>query len=170
MAEIKSTLDIIMERTKNLTMTEKERKAYQRKEWEGKAKGWVQKHQDGIIETDTLKSNFVTEVRNYPELRQILKAELLEQIKLYGDNRKIFQLFEELLGINAKTFEDMILSFKSEMDTQRIKRLRSLEEELRKRKICGSSLVPNPNHDGTWKTYIQKSESDFREQLNASYS
>jgi ASC-1-like (ASCH) protein len=170
MAEIKSTLDIIMERTKNLTMTEQERKTFQRKEWEGKAKGWVLKHQDGIIDTDTLTANFVTEVRNYAELRQILKAELLEHIKLYGDNRKIFQLFEELLGINANTFEAMILSFKSEMDTQRIKRVRSLEEELRKRKICGSSLVPNPNHDGTWKIYIQKSESDFREQLNISYS
>ena len=159
-----------MERTKNLTMTEQERKTFQRKEWEGKAKGWVQKHQDGIIETDTLKSNFVAEARNYPELRQILKAELLEHIKLSGDNRKIFQLFEELLGINAKTFEDMILSFKSELDTQRLKRVRSLEEDLRKRKICGSSLVPNPNYDETWKIYIQKSESDFREQLNASYS
>jgi hypothetical protein len=36
MTEIKSALDIIMEKTKNPSMTEEERKAFQRKEWEGK--------------------------------------------------------------------------------------------------------------------------------------
>jgi hypothetical protein len=38
MAEIKSTLDIIMERTKNLTMTDEEKASFRRKEAEGKVR------------------------------------------------------------------------------------------------------------------------------------
>jgi hypothetical protein len=89
MAEIKSTLDIIMERTKNLTMTDKEKASFRRKEAEGKVKGWVQKYQDGVIELDTIKSYFEKEITEYPEVRQILKSQLLDCLKLTGDNGKI---------------------------------------------------------------------------------
>ncbi len=46
MGEIKSTLDIIMEKTKGLTMTEEEKGAFRKKEGEGKGafsevSGWI---------------------------------------------------------------------------------------------------------------------------------
>ena len=41
MAEIKSTMDLIMERTKNLTMTDEEKKKLQLDELRGKVRGWV---------------------------------------------------------------------------------------------------------------------------------
>jgi hypothetical protein len=167
MAEIKSTLDIIMEKTKNLDMTEDEKKAFQRKEWEGKARGWVQKHLDGIIESDTLMSNFETEKKRYPELQQILKTELLENIKLDGDNRKVFRLLEEFFGIKTKTLEALMLSLKSDFDMQWTKKIEILGEELKKRKIYGSSVVPNPKIDGTWETHIQNFTSLFREKLKS---
>ena len=49
MAEIKSTLDLVLERTKNLTLTEEEKKSLQRKELEGKIRGWGQKYLDGLM-------------------------------------------------------------------------------------------------------------------------
>jgi hypothetical protein len=168
MAEIKSTLDIIMEKTKNLTMTKEERETFERKDWEGKVRGWVQKHLDGLIESDTLRSTFETEQKRYPELRQILKNELLEHIELDGDNSEIFRLLEELLGIKSKTLKDLILSFKSDFDMQWTKKIEILGEELEKRSISGSSVVPNPKTDVDWETHIQKLTSRFREQLKIS--
>ncbi|MEN6319034.1 MAG: hypothetical protein ABFD82_09815 [Syntrophaceae bacterium] len=168
MAEIKSTLDIIMEKTKALTMTEEERETFQRKDWEGKVRGWVQKHFDGIIEIDTFRSNFDTEQKKYPELRQILKTELLKHITLNGDNSEPFRLLEELLGIKSKIFEDLIRSFKSDLDMQWNIKRETLREELKKRKISGSSVVPNPKTDGAWETHIQQLTSRFREQLQSS--
>ena len=43
MAEIKSTLDIIMEKAKRFSVTEEEKKGFKRQELEGKIKGLVQK-------------------------------------------------------------------------------------------------------------------------------
>jgi uncharacterized protein YnzC (UPF0291/DUF896 family) len=167
MAEIKSTLDIIMEKTKNLTMTEEERETFQRKEWEGKVKGWVQRHLDGKIDIDTLNSNIENGQRSYLELRHIFKTELLEHVKLDGDNREVFHILEELLGIRTETIEDLMLSLKSEMDSQWTQKMKILGDELRKREIYGSSVVPNPKYDSAWQTYIQKLRSTFREQMKS---
>ncbi len=58
MAEIKSTLDLIMERTKNFTLTNEGKRVLQTKELEGKVNGWVQKCMDGKTSMHQMKSDF----------------------------------------------------------------------------------------------------------------
>jgi hypothetical protein len=167
MAEIKSTLDIIMERTKNLTMTDEEKASFRRKEAEGKVKGWIQKYQDGAIGLDTLKSDFEKEVTEYPEVLHILKTQLLDCVKLNGENGTVLRLLEDILGISTESIENIIQSFKREIDILRIKRIEGLGEQLKKRKIYGSSVVPNLNHGGDWQKGILEAESDLRKQLKS---
>jgi len=167
MAEIKSTLDIIMERTKNLTMSEEEKASFRRKEAEGKVKGWIRKYQDGVIELDTLRSDFEKELMEYPEVRQILKSQLLECLRLTGDNGKILTLLKDILGISPNNIKNIIQSLKHKMEVLRIRRIESLGEELKKRKIYGSSVVPNPDHGGDWQKIILEAESDLRKQLES---
>jgi len=167
MAEIKSTLDIIMERTKNLTMTDEEKASVRRKEAEGKVKGWIQKYQDGAIGLDTLKSDFEKEVTEYPEVLPILKTQLLDCVKLNGDNGRILRLLDDILGISAERIENMIQSSNRKIDTLRIKSIEGLGEELKERKIYGSSVIPNPNHGGKWQESLLEAESDLRKQLKS---
>ncbi len=167
MAEIKSTLDIIMERTKNLTMTDEEKASVRRKEAEGKVKGWIQKYQDGAIGLDTLKSDFKKEVTEYPEVLRILKTQLLDCVKLNGDNGRVLRLLEDILGISTERIENIIQSSNRKMDILRIKRIEGLGEELKERKIYGSSVIPNPNHGGNWQKSMLEAESDLRKQLKS---
>ena len=167
MAEIKSTLDIIMERTKNLTMTDKEKAAFRRKEAEGKVKGWIQKYKDGVIGLGALRSEFKKEQTEYPEVHHILRSQLIGCLRLTGDNGKILRLLEEVLGISTSTIKDMIQSHKHEMEILRNSRIESLGEELRKRKIYGSAVVPNPDHDGDSQETILQAESNLRRQLES---
>ena len=167
MAEIKSTLDIIMERTKNLTMTDEEKASVRRKEAEGKVKGWIQKYQDGALGLDALKSDFKKEVTEYPEVRQILKSQLLDCVKLNGDNGRILRLLDDILGISAESIQNIIQSSNRKIDTLRLKRIKGLGEQLKKRKIYGSSVVPNPNHGGKWQESLLEAESDLRKQLKS---
>ena len=95
MGEIKSTLDIIMEKTKGLTMTDEEKKAFQKKEIEGKARGLLQKFLDSYIDLKGLKK----EIAGLDEKRQImikeaLRREGLARVKLDADNTKLFDLLE----------------------------------------------------------------------------
>ncbi len=167
MAEIKSTLDIIMERTKNLTMTDKEKASFRRKEAEGKVKGWIQKYEDGVIELDALRSEFKKEETKYPEVRHILRSQLFGCLTLTGDNGKILRLFEEVPGISIDTIKNMIQSHKHDMEILRSNIIESLGEELKRRKIYGSAVVPNPDHGGNWQKTILEAESNLRKQLES---
>ncbi len=167
MAEIKSTIDIIMERTKNLTMSDKEKASFRRAEMEGKVKGWIQKYQDGVIELDTLKSDFERELNEYPGLRQIFKSQLLGSLRLTGDNEKILRLLEDVLGIPTNNIKDIIQALKQEMETLRIERRALLREDLKKKKIYGASVVPNPDRGEYFQDRIKKAESKLQKQLQS---
>ncbi|MFH1139401.1 MAG: hypothetical protein V1816_25235 [Pseudomonadota bacterium] len=54
MAEIKSTLDLVMERTKHLTQTKEEREASQAREREGKARGLVLALREGRLQFEEI--------------------------------------------------------------------------------------------------------------------
>ena len=167
MAEIKSTLDIIMERTKNLTMTDREKASFRRKEAEGKVKGWIQKYEDGVIGLGALRSEFKKEQTEYPEVHHILRSQLIGCLRLTGDNGKILRLLEEVLGISTNTIKDMIQSHKHGMEILRSSRIESLGEELKKRQIYGSAVVPNPDRDGYLQESILKAESELRKRLKS---
>ena len=49
MAEVKSTMDLIMEKTKHLTMSEEEKEGFRRKELSGKIRGLVHKSMEGTF-------------------------------------------------------------------------------------------------------------------------
>jgi hypothetical protein len=167
MAEIKSTLDIIMERTKNLTMTDKEKASFRQNETEGKVKGWIQKYMDGIVGLDTLRSDFEKERKEYPEVRQIFKAQLLDCLRLTGDNGKILRLLEDVLGINTNSINNTIQSLKQEMEILRMERMAAVRDDLRGKKISGSSVIPNPDRDGYLQGSILKAESELRKRLES---
>ena len=167
MAEIKSTLDIIMERTKNLTMTDTEKASLRRKDAECKVKGWIQKYEDGAIKLDALRSEFKKEQKEYPEVGHILKSQLIACLRLNGDNGKILRLLEEVLGIRINIIEDIIQSHMKEMDILRSSRIESLREELKKRGIYGSAVVANPEHEGNWQKTMLEAESNLKKQLES---
>ncbi|MGZ3649459.1 MAG: hypothetical protein ACXU9G_10590 [Syntrophales bacterium] len=167
MAEIKSTLDIIMERTKNLTMSDEEKASLRRKESEGKVRGWIQKYQNGTIGFDKLKLDIEKKAEEDPEILQILKTQLLDSLRLTGDNIVVLRLLEDIVGINTESIEKIIQSFKRRIDTLRTSSTEALGEELKKRKIYGSAVIPNPNHGADWQNSIFEAESDLRKQLES---
>ena len=161
MAEIKSTLDIIMEKTKNLTMTEKEKEELRRKEISGKIKGWVQKYLDDLVNLETLEAKLKKETG----LQEILKRELQGRLEPDGDNAKIFQLIKGLLGIKKDLFVKIINKFQEDADSERSKRLEYMKKQLIKRRIFGSAVIPNLGHDTEWNTYYQKIKDDFKKEV-----
>lgn len=69
MAKIKSTLDIVMERTRNLTITQEEKDALRRKELLDRVRGWVQALVDGKSSVSDLRSAYDEEAAQAPEAR-----------------------------------------------------------------------------------------------------
>ena len=58
MAEIKSTLDLVMEKTRNLSLSSEERAEQKSKEIRSQIRGLIQKFQDQIISSDRFESDY----------------------------------------------------------------------------------------------------------------
>jgi uncharacterized protein YnzC (UPF0291/DUF896 family) len=167
MAEIKSTLDLIMERTKNLTMTADEKNAFQRKEWEGKVKGWVQKYIDGTLHLEDLKVHIESSESQFQELRNILKEEILEHIQPESNNALLLKLLEDALDADTRPIMDLITLFQNNLSATMIERRKAIKKALEQKKISGSSVVPNLDRDSEWQEYLQKFRLDFKNQVSS---
>jgi len=96
MGEIRSTLDIIMEKAERVTVTDEDKDAFMKNEVEGKVRGLLQKYLDGIINQERLKR----EVRamsdeRYVVATTVLKKECLGRIEPGEDNRPLLKMNRE---------------------------------------------------------------------------
>ena len=74
MTEIKSTMDIIMEKAKKFSVTEEEKKAFRRHELEGRIKGLIQKYLDALVDLEKLKEDIGALRKEEPkELDQLIR-------------------------------------------------------------------------------------------------
>ena len=150
MAEIKSTLDLIMERTKHLTMTDEEKKILHSQELRGKVKGWVQKCIDGTLDILHLQEEIEREKIKEPELLPDLFQELIERIDPDGENERIFQLLENVLHFDTAPLRTVIDRFRIDLAEKVNEKTTRAKKNLEQRKISGSAVIPNLNRDSQW--------------------
>jgi len=166
MAEIKSTLDLIMEKTQNMVLTEDEKEEIRRKELNGKIKGWIQQSQDNVMSLDAIKSEIQREGKDRQiELKKTLKKELLQHIEPDEDNTKLFQLLEEILGINKGSITNMINRFQEMLDKEKISKISEMKNRLNEKGISGTAVVPNLDSDEEWNGYYLNLKKEFKKEI-----
>ena len=86
MGEIKSTLDIIMEKTKGMTMSDEEKRELKKKELSDRLKGLIQKFLDGILTYEDLKGEISANDEDERELMLNAATGNLFPILIPGEN------------------------------------------------------------------------------------
>jgi hypothetical protein len=166
MAEIKSTLDIIMAKAKKLTVSEEEKVAFKRKELEGKIRGLVLKYLEGFIDLDRLKAELTPLQEEGKEMvREILKEDVLGRIQLGQNNDPLLNMLSKIIGMNIAPIKELLNQFEKRMEREKESRKKILEEELRKRGISGSAVIPNLNGDEKWLRTVLEMNQSFREKM-----
>ena len=167
MGEIRSTLDIIMEKTKDLTMSDTEKEEFRRKTLSGKLKGLVQKFIDSQISVHSIRSEIESErEKSHALVDQLLKGEVIERLEPDGDNDKVFELLEDLLGMDTSMLELPIGEFTEKVNKQKIAIMDDMRKKLAEGEISGPAVVPNLTHDETWSTFYEESKGACKEQLS----
>ena len=162
MGEIKSTLDLIMEKTKGLTMTEEEKKALKRREMEGNVKGVVQKFLDGIFNLEGVTHELGALHEKGKELvQEILQKELMTRIRPGEDNGKIIKVLEKETSLDVSLLNQMLSEFESNIERERKKQEKRQREALAEKGISGSALIPNLEARSEWVQY----ESELKQRL-----
>jgi DNA-binding FrmR family transcriptional regulator len=166
MGEIRSTLDIIMEKTEGLTMTAEEREAIQRNEIEGKIRGLFQRYLDGALDLEkVLREIMAMEGDKQGMALESLKEEC-RHLDPDGDASPYLKILETVLKVDTGPFKRLLSAYHEGMD----RRKRSWEvramEQLRRRDISGSALVPNFRADPAWLDVVSKGKAAFQKQLS----
>jgi len=116
MGEIKSTLDIVLEKTKHLSMTDEEKLAKEKEKLSLSIKGIVQKYQDRVLSKEAFQKELKALHQRYAfEVRDILLNEILGRMDLESDNDILLKLIKEVLQIDSVKLEEVLNQFRNEI-------------------------------------------------------
>ena len=172
MGEIKSTLDLVMEKTRHMNLSPAERNE-KRAEDIGKAlRGLVQKYKDGLLREEPFLDAFrgLEDVEGTPKDHMLL-TEILNQMRIDDDpdaRRAGLELLEFGCGRDTVQLASILSEFEAEKDKAGANRTRELLERLLKRhQISGSAVVPNLEADAAFKNSLNRLRKTYTERLDA---
>ena len=167
MAEIKSTLDIIMEKAEKYKVTEEEKRVFKRRELEGRIKGLIQKHLDGILDSERLKEEVAAlEEKERQEAAEIMRAQVLERIRPGEENGPLLELLS-VIGVNTGSVKALLQAYEKRIAEEQEGFRKGALQALRAKGISGSAVVPNLEARKEWREALAEAGSAFHEQLRS---
>ena len=168
MGEIKSTLDLVMEKTRDLTLSAEEKQAQKQLDIENRIKGLVQKFEDGLINGSQLKANY-DNFKKDAELSndsQLVK-EILARIDPGPDGQNLLEALEECCRFDTATIRAIINEYRAAYDRAAQKRTVQLQEYLAENhSITGTAVLPNLDADEQWQQEAQEMRRQFQDHLS----
>ncbi len=166
MAEIKSTLDLIMEKTRDLLPTEAEKTAHREKEWSRKIRGHLQRVLNGAMSSDALLAELSSSSPPpgvTPSL--LLKKELMERIDPGADNERILGLLESLCGENMEGLKKALTAYRERVEEKKAALSAAVLADLAARKITGPAVSPNVESHEALRSFVEEERNAFRKGL-----
>jgi len=172
MGEIKSSIELAMERTKDLHLSPAEKEKLQQEETLNKLNGMVRRYQEGGLSLRDLED----ELKNQPEetrdnLTRFAVQALIDGIQLAQDNQRRFDAITALKkgGMDAeirKRIDDLPRESQKALEEG----LHSIESLLREKLagigIRGNALIPNTEGSTEWQEFQRRTGSKFERELN----
>jgi len=170
MAEIKSAIELAMEKTKDLGMDKEERKLFARKDIENKVRVILKRYQEDMIDDHGVKKE-MNNIDGDENLKsRVLGDALIEGFDVTGDNKKIFALFhltgcglDEHLGVELEALQK---SFTREMEKRRMIITARIGDKLKAMGITGSGIEPNIEEWDEWKEALNEVAHAFSERVD----
>ncbi len=172
MGEIKSTLDLVMEKTRNLKLSDEEKKEQTQKDNENRIKGMLQKFEDGLL----TKKQLVLDYRAFREDAGLsddksLFNEIMNRLDPDQDNQFLLEILEEGCGVDALSIRAIIDDHRHHYNKAARKRSEQLKEALvRQHGISGSAVLPNLEADEDWQSRVQEMRSGLEDSLSQAKS
>ncbi len=161
MGEIKSALDIVMEKTRHLKLTDKERQIQKLKDIQRSLKGLVQKYKDHLLKDEKIRQEWeaLKQSHSLPD-DSLLVTEVLQQMGLDQENQPLLHLLAEVCHLNTNGLTTVFEAYEEKRQEALNRfRLKAKEHLARERFISGSAVVPNLEQDREWADQNQKLET-----------
>lgn len=167
MGEIKSTLDLVLEKTRHLSQTSEEKRAQAKKDTESRINGLLQKYMDGLFSIEQLQ-------RDYEKFKAELKlpnhsalaGQVISRLDPAQDNRALFDVLDQCCHLDSSGLADVINEYQTGYQEAAQIRMEALKESLaQKYNISGSAVIPNLETDDNWRREAQAMTAAVEEKL-----
>ena len=163
MGEIKSTLDLVLERTKHLSLSDEEKREQKEAELRMRIKGLILKAQDQTERIEQVEKELkILQEEQGSQFQKLLKEELLNEIGLEGDNRLPVILLRRFGQVKTDKLESLLHDYRQTLQKKVTEEEQSRRVYLIKsHSISGSAVVPNMELDGNWVNLSNKLREEF---------
>ncbi len=170
MGEIKSTLELAMERTKKFAISEKEKEEMKQKEALQKATGLFHRYREGHLSlNEILKQIEKMEKKTAITVRESLLSQWIDALSLDDGDERILKGIESLKGRNLdelkQKFHYLLSQYLSEKEKVKEKVKVQFTEALRKDSIYGSAVEPKIEGSEIWKKENEKLDQIYKVNL-----
>ena len=170
MGEIKSTLELAMERTKKFAISEKEKEEIKQKEILQKATSLFHRYREGHLPlSDILKEIDKMEQKTATTVTESLLSQWIDALSLDDDDERILKGIELLKRLNIdevkQKFHHLLSQYQEEKERVKEKVRVQLTEALKKDDIYGSAVEPKAEGSELWKKEIEKLDHSYKTKL-----
>jgi len=168
--EIKSTLELALERTKKISISEEEREKIKQKETLRKVNGFFHRYREGRLPLNEI----LREIERMDEKtgalsKEILLSQWIDALSLNEEDERFLRGIEALKGremseVRAE-LHHLLSQYQREKDRVEEEVMVRSTEALRREGISGSAVEPKLEGDEFWKEENEKLEHSYRMKL-----
>lgn len=162
MGEIKSTLDLVMERTRHLSLSEDEKRRQRESDFEKRLQGLLQQYADSALSTEALMDRMgaLQAELNFGDRAAIAKI-VIGRVDPRQDNKHWLALLAHLSPATCAPLEDTLAAY----NRQQAVLMETAGEQQRTRLarehgIHGSAILPNPQKEASYQERLAALRSE----------
>lgn len=166
MAEIKSTMELVMERTRNLTMSEEERREQQAAEFRAGLNRLIQRYLQSDLDKDRFQKELSRLEKDFPgpDLPPAA-AEIAKRIDPDEDNGPLLKLLRDGCEKDVAGIEALLGRYVENADLVAALASGKILEDLIKFGISGTAVIPNISADKDLAEERERMLEEFRVNL-----
>jgi hypothetical protein len=170
MGEIKSTLELAMERTKKFAISEKEKEEMKQKEVFQKATSLFHRYREGHLPlSDILKEIEKMDKKTATTVKESLLSQWIDALSLDDDAERILKGIESLkqqsMDEVKQKFYHLFSQYQEEKERVKEEVRIQFTEALREEGIYGNAVEPKLEGGDLWKKEIDKLDHSYRMKL-----
>lgn len=167
MGEVKSTIDLVLEKTRTLTLSKEEKLELAREELDKKVHGLINRYLDNLLPVNRLKEEMERlDTGEHGLAYKLLKKHLLAHFDLGGDNSSILAALSEIVSFDIAPLSTLQKEYQSEKEESKKAFSKKILSALEERSVSGSAVVANLNHDPDWNQFLKGLSKTYQERIN----
>lgn len=159
MGEIKSALELAMERSKKYAISDAEREKIKEEEVLQKAIGLFHRYKEGHVSLSEIKREIERmDEKTRDKVKETLLSQWVDALWLDDDSKRFLDAIEAIRGRDLneikEKFEKFIDAYHTEIDQARKKMSLQLANDLRNEEIYGDAVEPNVEGSKGWNDLV----------------